>query len=90
MVVSWTLLVTAFGALGWLLILREGLQRFNSFQTRKNISSQAFKFKEFSQPLGRVRFVTMEWNEHKYCLAIDMQGAYVQMIDKSPLTGKNA
>lgn len=85
--ISWTLIITAFGSLGWLLILREALQRWTTLKTGNNKhGSQTFQIQNFSQPIGRIRFTTLTWNNHEYCLAVDMQGAYIQLIDKRPLT----
>lgn len=80
-----TFIITAVGALGWLLILREGLQRWSQLGLNKLSSSSEFELGNMSKPLGRIRLVTVEWHKHVYCLAIDMQGAYVQLIDKYPL-----
>lgn len=80
-----TLVVTAVGALGWLLILREGLQRWSQLSLNKLSKNVDFQLRNISQPLGRIRLITIEWHNHVYCLAVDMQGAYVQLIDKYPI-----
>lgn len=85
--VSWTVIISAIGVLGWLLLLREGLQRWANLRLGKTKSGTPlpFKLQNFSHPVGRIRFTTLTWNNNEYCLAVDMQGAYVQLIDKRPL-----
>lgn len=87
MMVNWTLIITAVGALGWLLVLREVLQHLSQSGISKLPKDSEFKIQHFSKPLGRVRFVTIEWRSYVYCVAVDMQGAYVQLIDKHPIKG---
>jgi hypothetical protein len=84
MTLNWTLILAAIGTLGWLLILREGLQRWSQNNVTRWTTSSEFQIHHFSKPLGRIRLVTVEWHDHIYCLAVDIQGAYVQLIDKYP------
>jgi hypothetical protein len=84
MTLNWTLILAAIGTLGWLLILREGLQRWSQNNVTRWTTSPEFQIHHFSRPLGRIRLVTVEWHDHIYCLAVDIQGAYVQLIDKYP------
>lgn len=82
---NWTLIITALGSLGWLLLLREGLQRWSQAGLNRGTADQDFQITYSTKPLGRLRLVTLEWQQHIYCIAVDMQGAYVQVIDKHPI-----
>jgi hypothetical protein len=82
---NWTLIITAIGSLGWLLLLREGLQRWSQSGLNRGVEDQEFQIKYCAKPLGRLRLVTLEWQSHIYCIAVDMQGSYVQVIDKHPI-----
>jgi hypothetical protein len=80
-----TLIITAIGSIGWLLLLREGLQRWSQKGLNRGAADQEFQLNYCATPLGRLRLVTLEWQNHIYCIAVDMQGAYVQVIDKHPI-----
>lgn len=82
---SWTLIITAVGSIGWLLILREGLQRWAQNGLNNGSVDQEIKVNYCAKPIGRLRLITLEWQNHIYCIAIDMQGSYVQVIDKHPI-----
>lgn len=87
MISGMSTVIIGVGAIGWLLLLREALQRWSTSRLGgdQSRSSSTFKIQGFSKPLGRVRLTTLIWNNHEYCLAVDMQGAYVQVIDKRQL-----
>ncbi|MDP3640892.1 MAG: hypothetical protein Q8R43_00440 [Alphaproteobacteria bacterium] len=82
---SWTLIITAMGSLGWLLLLREGLQRWSQNGLNNGSADQEFQINYCAKPLGRLRLVTLEWQGTIYCIAVDIQGSYVQVIDKHPI-----
>ena len=79
---NWTLIITAIGSIGWLLLLREGLQRWSQNGLSRGTADQEFQINYSAKPLGRLRLVTLEWQDYTYCIAVDMQGSYVQVIDK--------
>lgn len=82
---SWTLIITAIGSIGWLLLLREGLQRWSQNGLNRGVADQEFQINYCAKPLGRLRLVTLEWQDTLYCIAVDMQGSYIQVIDKHPI-----
>lgn len=84
MMTHWSIIITAIGAIGWLLLLREMLLRWQ--QGRANfISNSPFIITGSSRPVGRIQFISMEWKDHEYCIAVDVQGAYMHLLDKHPL-----
>lgn len=83
---SWTVIITALGSIGWLLILREGLQQYAQRGLSKQSSPSEFQINYCSKPLGRLQLVTLEWRDYTYCMAVDINGSYVQIIDKRPNT----
>lgn len=86
--IGWDIFINAIGALGWLLLIREGLQRYVKLSHSTSRDSNAFQIQHYSKPLGRIRLVTVNWQDVTYCLAVDMQGSYVQLIDKRPTNQK--
>lgn len=82
---NWTLIITAIGSLGWLLILREGLQRWSQNGLSRGTVEQDFQITYCSKLIGRLRLATFEWQDYTYCVAVDTHGAYIQVIDKHPI-----
>jgi hypothetical protein len=87
---NWTLIITAIGSIGWLLLLREGLQRWSQNGLTSGSADESFQISYASKPLGRLRLATLEWQDYTYCIAVDMQGAYVKVIDKHPIKRSSA
>lgn len=83
--ISWTVIITAFGSIGWLLILREGLQRYAQRGLTQPTQPSEFQLNYCPKPLGRLQLVTLEWRDYTYCIAVDINGTYLQVIDKRPL-----
>jgi hypothetical protein len=82
---NWTVIITAIGSIGWLLILREGLQRYAQRGLAKTTPPSEFQVNYCPKPLGRLQLVTLEWRDYTYCMAVDINGSYVQIIDKRPI-----
>lgn len=82
---SWTLIITAIGSIGWLLLLREGLQRWSQKGLSRANANQEFNVRYAAQSLGRLKLITLEWQDYTYCIAVDMHGSYIQVIDKHPI-----
>ncbi len=82
---SWTIIITAIGSIGWLLLLREGLQRFAQRGLAKTTQQSEFQINYCPKPLGRLQLVTLNWQDYTYCIAVDTNGSYLQVIDKRPI-----
>ena len=82
---SWTIIITAIGSIGWLLLLREGLQRFAQRGLAKTTQPSEFQINYSPKPLGRLQLVTLNWQDYTYCIAVDMNGSSLQVIDKRPI-----
>lgn len=82
---NWTLIITAIGSIGWLLLLREGLQLWSQNGLSRGTADHEFQINYAAKPLGRLRLATLEWQGYTYCIAVDMQGSYVKVIDKHPI-----
>lgn len=82
---SWTIIITAIGSIGWLLVLREALLRFAQRGLNKTTQPSEFQVNYCPKPLGRLQLVTLEWRDYAYCIAVDINGSYLQVIDKRPI-----
>jgi hypothetical protein len=82
---SWTVIITALGSIGWLLLLREALQRFAQRGLSQITQPTEFRINYYPKPIGRLQLITLDWRNHTYCIAVDINGSNLHVIDKRPI-----
>jgi hypothetical protein len=82
-------IISALGILGWLIIIKEALQKWNLQKTNSQNTLSDLKVGLSSIGLGRLRFSTIFWNNKEYCIAWDMQNGQMCVVDSKEIKNVN-